>query len=315
MDAPARTCYHTPLMRLIGHLDNDKDARTFGDFLYVQKIETEFEREGNQWAVWVRSDDDVPAATKLLAEFRANPNDAKYLAGSPAAKLREQAKAEDEAYRKRVVPAKKLMPSLSSHGFGVVTYSLIAVCVSVFLISNFGRDLGRISALFIVPIQSDGDTVTWTRGWGAILGGEVWRLVTPILIHFPTSAILIAHILFNMMWLRDLGSLFEARLGSLYFATFVVVVGALSNAGEYAWSGQPIFGGMSGVNYALIGYCWVRGRFDPSAGIGLDRQSMIWAMIWFAVCFTGLVGPIANAAHTGGLVLGAAWAFVDGKRR
>ena len=44
-------------MRLIGHLDNDKDARTFGDFLYVQQIETEFEREGNQWAVWVKADD------------------------------------------------------------------------------------------------------------------------------------------------------------------------------------------------------------------------------------------------------------------
>ena len=32
-------------MRLIGHLDSDKDARTFGDFLYVQGIENEAERE------------------------------------------------------------------------------------------------------------------------------------------------------------------------------------------------------------------------------------------------------------------------------
>ena len=52
-------------MRLIGHLDNDKDARTFGDFLYVQEIETEFEREGSQWAIWVKADDHIATATKL----------------------------------------------------------------------------------------------------------------------------------------------------------------------------------------------------------------------------------------------------------
>jgi GlpG protein len=302
-------------MRLIGHLDNDKDARTFGDFLYVQQIETEFEREGSKWAIWVLSDDHIATATKLLEEFRANPADPKFQAGSPAAKLREKARAEDEAYQKRVVPAKKLLPGLSSHGFGVVTYSLIAVCISVFLLSNFGRDTERIPALFIQPYESDGNVDKWTPGWGAVRSGEIWRLVTPIIIHFPASAILIAHILFNMMWLRDLGSLFEARLGSLYFLAFVLTVGLLSNVAQYALTQDPRFGGMSGVNYALIGYCWVRGRFDPSAGIGLDQQSMIWAMVWFGMCFTGWVGPIANTAHTSGLLLGAAWAFIDSKRR
>lgn len=293
-------------MRLIGHFNNDKDARTFGDFLYVQEIETDFEREGDQWAIWVRSDDHVATATQLLAEFRANPHNAKYQAGSPAAKLRAEAQAGDAAYRKRVVSGKKLLPGLTSHGFGVVTYALIAICVGVFLLSNFGRDLERVSGLFI-SVQNG--------FFNEVRRGEVWRIVTPILIHFPTSGILIAHILFNMMWLRDLGGLFEARLGSLYFAAFVLFAGAFSNTAEYWWQGQPVFGGMSGVNYALIGYCWVRGRFDPSAGIGLDRQSMIWAMIWFGACFTGFFGPIANTAHTSGLLLGAAWAFVDSKRR
>lgn len=302
-------------MRLIGHLDNDKDARIFGDFLYVQQIETEFEREGSQWAVWVRSDDHVATATQLLAEFRTNPQDAKYQAGSPAGKLREQAKADDAAYRKRVVSGKKLLPGLTSHGFGVVTYGLIFACVGIFLASKFGEDLERLSILFFTPIAVDGDSVQWTRGWGALRSGEVWRLVTPILIHFPTGGILIGHILFNMMWLQRTGSLFEARLGSIYFAAFVLVVGAFSNTAQYWIGGSPLFGGMSGVNYALIGYCWVRGRFDPAAGLALDRQSLIWAMIWFGLCFTGLVGPIANTAHTSGLLLGAAWAFVDSKRR
>jgi GlpG protein len=300
-------------MRLIGHLDNDKDARTFGDFLYVQQIETEFERDGAQWAIWVLSDDQIATATALLNEFRANPNDPKYQAGSPAAKLREQTKEEDKAYRKRVVTGKKLFPGLTSHGFGFVTYALIFACVVIFLLSKMGTDLDRLSKLFITPVIDDG--TRYVAGWSAIRSGEIWRLVTPILIHFPVSQLVIVHILFNMLWLRDLGGLFEARLGSMYLVAFVLVTGALSNAVQYSATSNPVFGGMSGVNYGLIGYCWVRGRFDPGAGITLDRQSMIWALIWLVACFTGYVGPIANWAHAGGLVVGAAWAFIDSKRK
>lgn len=292
-------------MRVIGHIDSDKDARTFGDFLYVQGIENQAERDGNRWAIWIHSDDQIAAATKLLEEFRAQPNDPRFLAGSPAEKLRQQAKAEDVAYRKRVVQGKNILPGLSGYGFGIVTYALIAACVGVFILSNMGRDLERVSGLFI----------TWKGGLQEIRHGEIWRFVTPILIHFPTSSILIAHILFNMLWLRDLGGLFEARLGSLYFAVFVVVVAAVSNSAEYFIAHHAGIGGMSGVNYALIGYCWIRGRFDPGAGVHLDQQSLIWALVWFAACFTGWLGPIANYAHAGGLALGMAWAFVDSKRK
>jgi len=76
-----------------------------------------------------------------------------------------------------------------------------------------------------------------------------------------------------------------------------------------------LFGGMSGVNYALIGYVWIRGRFDPAAGLHLDRQSLIYALIWFVLCFTKLLGPVANYAHGAGLMVGMAWAFVDSKRK
>ena len=292
-------------MRVIGHIDNDRDARTFGDFLYVQGIENEAERDGNRWAIWVHADDQIAVATKQLEEFRAHPNDPRFLAGSPAEKLREQAKAEDAAYRKRVVSGKKLFPGLAGYGFGFVTYALIAACVGVFILSNMGRDLERISGLFL----------SWEGGLREIRRGEVWRFVTPILIHFPTSQILIAHILFNMLWLRDLGCLFEARLGSLRFLLFVGVVAAVSNYAEYFITHHTHLGGMSGVNYGLIGYCWIRGRFDPGAGVGLDSQNLILALVWFAACFTGWLGPIANYAHTGGLVLGMAWAFVDSKRK
>ncbi len=287
-------------MRVIGQIQSDKDARTFGDFLYVQGIESQAEREGDGWAIWVHSDDQIPAATRLLQEFRANPSDPRFLAGSPAAKLREQAKAQDEGYRKRLVDGRKLMPGSSAYNFGFVTYGLIVASVAVFFLSEMGKDQERIAGLFI----------SWEGGLREIRRGEIWRLVTPMLIHFG-----FAHILFNMLWLKDLGSLFEARLGPWYFVSFILVTSTLSNVAEYAIGGHVGFGGMSGVVYALIGYVWTRGRFDPGSGLFLDRQSMIFALIWFVLCFTGWLGPVANWAHGGGLIAGSAWAFIDSKRK
>jgi GlpG protein len=140
--------------------------------------------------------------------------------------------------------------------------------------------------------------------------GEVWRLFSPILLHFG-----FAHILFNMLWLRDLGCMFEARLKSWYFLVFVLVVAAISNLVQFQISKNPFFGGMSGVNYALIGYVWIRGRFDPASGLHLDRQSLILALIFFGLCFTPLIPRVANGAHVAGLVVGMAWAFIDSKRK
>jgi len=297
-------------MRLIGHLDNDKDARTFGDFLYVQGIETNLERDGEQWAIWVHDDDQLPQATKLLDEFRAAPDAARFQAGSPAEKLRQQTQAQDEAYQKRMVTGKKLFPGLASYGFGLVSYALIGGSILVFVLSQMGDNPERISGLFIERISTENGQLFAEKHFAAIRRGEFWRLVSPILIHFG-----FIHILFNMMWLRDLGNLFEARLGSLYFALFVLVVAAGSNLAEYVIGKHPLFGGMSGVVYALIGYAWIRGRFDPAAGITLDGQNLVYALVWFVICFTGMVGPIANWAHGGGLALGMLWAFIDSKRK
>ncbi len=293
-------------MRLIGHLDNDQDARTFGDYLYVQGIETQFEEDGKRWAIWVHAEEHLGTAARLLEEFRVNPRDARFLAGSPAEKLRQKAQAEDVAYRKRVVPSTQMFQGRSSYGFGFVTYALIVVCVIVFFVSKMGQDIERIAALLITETQ---------HGRGAGFGlteirhGEIWRLFTPMFIHFG-----LLHIVFNLLMLRDLGSMFEARLGAAYLTAFVFVVSAGSNLAEYIIGGHVLFGGMSGVVYGLIGYAWIRGRFDPSAGVMLDRQTWIMAMIWFVICFVG-AKHVANYAHAGGLLLGMAWAYVDSKRR
>jgi len=68
---------------------------------------------------------------------------------------------------------------------------------------------------------------------------------------------------------------------------------------------------MSGVVYGLFGYIWMRGKFDPASGLFIDQRSVILMMVWFGLCFTGWVGPIANIAHGGGLAVGALWGWLS----
>jgi GlpG protein len=38
----------------------------------------------------------------------------------------------------------------------------------------------------------------------------------------------------------------------------------------------------------------------------MSQQTFILTLLWLVFCFTGMAGPIANAAHAGGLVVGMA---------
>jgi GlpG protein len=130
--------------------------------------------------------------------------------------------------------------------------------------------------------------------------GEFWRLLSPVFIHFG-----VLHLVFNMMWLYQLGSMIEARQSPLQLLLLVVVTGIISNLAQYIVAG-PQFGGMSGVVYALAGYVWIRGKYDRASGLFLPQQSVTILLVWLAVCFTGMLGPVANFAHLGGLVSGMA---------
>ena len=145
-------------------------------------------------------------------------------------------------------------------------------------------------------------------GIQAALGGDFWRFLTPIFLHFG-----LAHIVFNMLWMWQLGGPLERRLGSTELLTLVVVVGTLSNLAQYYFEPQSLFGGMSGVVYALLGYFWIQGKFNPRFGMVLHQPVVIMMLVWFVICWLGVVGNIANMAHTAGLFLGMAWGFVSAR--
>jgi GlpG protein len=141
--------------------------------------------------------------------------------------------------------------------------------------------------------------------------GEIWRLITPIFIHMN-----LAHLLFNMLCLKDFGSMIEARRGSARLLLMVLVIGVGSNLGQYFWNG-PEFGGISGVLYGLFGFIWMRGRFDPASGLRLPQADIVMMVGWFFLCFFHVIPRVANGAHGVGLVMGMIWGAVPplAKRR
>ncbi len=141
-----------------------------------------------------------------------------------------------------------------------------------------------------------------------IRGGEWWRLLTPVFLHFS-----LFHLVFNLLWVWELGRLIEARHGAFALLAVTAALGASSNLAQYFASG-PGFGGMSGVLYGYFGYLWVQGRFNPAFGIRLAPPVVALLFGWFALCWSGVLKlfglHIANSAHTGGLLGGAALAFL-----
>jgi GlpG protein len=292
-------------MRIIGHLDNESQAHTFGDYLYVQGIENQVEfLRGDGWAIWIRDEDKLEPAGKLLATFRENPDDPRYAREAKnALQLRAEEEKNKEAYQKKIAKGRNLFRPLTGYGFGPLTFTLIAASVGVFLLSRFATNLDAVRTLFIserlVDHRDLGSLVPEVRH------GQVWRLFTPIFIHMG-----ILHLLFNMLWLKDLGSMIEGRQGALQLALLVLVLAAGSDLGQYYVSG-PVFGGMSGVVYGLLGYIWIRGKFDPASGLFLHPSTVNMMLIWLVVCYTGWLGPVANTAHVVGLVLGIVWGYLS----
>lgn len=292
-------------MRLIGHLESEDAARTVSDFLYVEGVESQIERDASDgWALWILSEDQIERASGVLTGYRQHPNDAQFKAkAAQAAKLRLQKEKDAAAYAKKVKPRTEVLQSLASAGFGALTLTLIGISLAVFALQNFNPRWELALAL-----------TDLTGGLRAVLHGEVWRLLTPIFLHFG-----LLHIFFNVLWLRDLGAMVEGRLGSLKFGLLVLGIALVSNLAQYlvnhySLAGAEIFGGLSGVVYGLLGFIWMRGRFDAASGLFLHPYTVVMMLVWAVLCLTGMLGPVANTVHFVGLAVGMAWGYLSSLR-
>jgi GlpG protein len=296
-------------MRMIGHLGNEAHARLFSDYLYAQGVENQVEpdRDGS-WAVWVHAEEELEHATRQLHHFLQQPGDEKYRHAQDLAQDRraEQQKLEAAA-QKRQFDRTRLMPK-RIYGIGITTLSLIVISVVLSFLFWSELDLSwlRISEY---DVRSGSALDRIQHGLPEVKSGQIWRIFTPILLHGG-----ILHLLFNMLWLKDLGSMYEFGRGIRRYLVFVLVIAGLSNLGQFIVNG-PNFVGMSGVVYGLLGYIWLRGRLEPQSGFFVDHTTMLFMTVWYFACLFEVIPGVANTAHTVGFAGGLLWGYLATLRR
>ncbi len=295
-------------MRMIGQLQDEDQARRFGAFLYGQGIDNQVdESHSGGWEIWVHDENRMDEAAGYLHQFVQNPDDPLFTKATHVAVVRRQREEAREAPRRtRIIDARTAFyrPPVPR---GIVTIALMAISIVVFLLTKQGYDTRAIQPLAITQFQETDHSVYYRDGLPEIREGQVWRLVTPIFIHFG-----FLHILFNMWVLMDFGSIIEARKGKLRFLLLVLVTAILSNLAQYVVSG-PTFGGMSGVLFGLLAYMWMQGKFNPASELALHPQTVTLMIAWFVLCLVGIIPNVANGAHAAGAAVGAAWGYLSAR--
>lgn len=144
--------------------------------------------------------------------------------------------------------------------------------------------------------------------------GEVWRLITPVVLHVD-----FLHILFNMLWVFYLGRMIEGRISAVKYILLALIIGILSNTLQYLTSG-PFFMGYSGIVVGMAGFIWMRQRIAPWEGYPLQRMVLLFLMVFVVgmmlLQLTSFIlirfdiakfeMNIANMAHISGGLIGMA---------
>ncbi|QDU11338.1 rhomboid family intramembrane serine protease [Gimesia aquarii] len=288
-------------MRKIGSLESGQQANLFRDYLLTKGIDVTVESASDQWTVWVYDEDHVEQSKSELDEFLENSSAEKYQGVSQQAdSIREEKIKKVRENQSRQVDVRETWnrPFTSRCP---VTSLLIGISVVVFLFMQSDESKTQVrQALSICSFQVSGDMIRYDKRLVDVREGEVWRLVTPIFIHFS-----IMHIVFNCIMTYQLGGAIEANRGSGRLLLLVLLTAIPSNLAQFYWSG-PSFGGLSGVVYGMFGYMWMKSKFDPQSYFFVPPNMVFILIGWFFLCMTGFVGPVANMAHGFGLGTGMA---------
>jgi GlpG protein len=298
-------------LRQIGTVPRSLDARAFADYLLSLGVKTRVDDRPEGWDVWIYNEDHLQQARDELEAFLRQPDDPRYRQATPTAQaIRRNQMQLEKTFRKNYRDAGDLWgyPDFSKRPLSTL---LIAGCVILFILQNItsGRWKNVPSGwelenrLFFTSFTFDEQGRPRDNGLKDIERGEVWRLVTPALMHANPI-----HILFNLLMFRQLGTLIEVRRGTLRLAVLLLVSAAISNYGQYLWDERTglvrPFMGLSGVVYALFGYVWMKGLYQPEQRMAVHPNSVNIMLIWLVACMSGALGPIANAAHFVGLAVG-----------
>ena len=187
----------------------------------------------------------------------------------------------------------------------ILTYLLTALSVLITGASALGSQGGPLIARLGTFGLVDTEDI-----WNGRVGG----LVTPVFIHGG-----VLHLLFDMLWLVQLGRILERTLPPAVYLGFILASAAVGSATEMLVSGTTGIG-MSGVVYAMFGLLWAGRGYDASWRAVATRGNLQYLIGWGLFCVVGTYFHflnIANGAHAGGFLFGLCigYLFFSPRRR
>lgn len=260
-------------------------AHLLANYLTSQGISASAVQDEKEFVVVLDDALHLDRAKRIAEDFLTNPTHPKY-----------QQAAWDSG--KNV----QLAPSGSGFSMGNIieeaikapfTSIVFLLCVAVYVLSLLGLFAPIAQHLLMQPFSVLSENHEW------------WRLLGPAFIHF--SAL---HIIFNLLWWGMLGAKIERTLGVSMLLIVFLVSAAISNAAQALFS-EPVqanlylFGGLSGVVYAVMGFVWWLGWLRPSWGLSLPNSIVGFMLVWLVLGYADILWVnMANAAHTAGLISG-----------
>ncbi|AKJ40875.1 rhomboid family intramembrane serine protease GlpG [Pragia fontium] len=269
------------MLQLIA-FSNPRMAQAFVDYMATLNVDIEMRHQHDQVELWLADESAEPMVRQELEQFIHNPTDPRYLAASWQS---GDLDANITYHRSDTL-------STLRQQAGPLTFAVIAICVVVYILMQI---FGDETLLNLLAYPADSSQYI-----------QVWRWVSHAFLHFS-----LLHILFNLVWWWYLGGPLEKRLGTGKLLEITLLSAILSGYGQAVFSGH-LFGGLSGVVYALMGYCWLSGERAPERGVFMQRSLMVFAIVWLIAGYFDMFGiSVANAAHVGGLAVGLALAWWD----
>ena len=292
-------------MRRLGVFPDRGSAELYRDHMDVVGVQTQLSQDGKDWVLWIHDEDQLPLAREEWARFQKNPEDSRYAdARAKAETVRSQRVNADIAARKQLIPLRQRWEGLQRHI--PVTALLITLSIWVAIVTQLGMDKNACVRLMFADWVSDPETgrLVPMSLWDLLKSRQIHRWISPIFLHFGPM-----HLFFNMSATLAYGQSIERRSGSFRFLGIVLVIALVSNTCQYLVSG-PSFGGMSGVDFGLFGFLWIKSRFAADYGVFMGRDHVLYTLFFAGMCVFGAFGPIANTAHFMGMFTGMGLAMI-----
>jgi rhomboid protease GluP len=197
---------------------------------------------------------------------------------------------------------------------GGVTDAITVACVALYVASLLADPMGALRPRgpfdLLAPTWRALDLLGMTGAF-AWAEGRWWTLFTAIYLHGS-----LLHILFNVLWIRQLGPAVEDAYGPARLVVIYTVAGVAGFAASNTVGvGSTI--GASGAVFGLLGAMVAFGRRRGGFfGRMVLREYGVWAVILFIYGLLPGTG-VNNWAHAGGFVGGLAtgWVLALAERR